>query len=328
MTNTNYPSASSPTPPAAPKSGNNKNIIIGLLAAGLLGSWGYLLWDKNKSGEKISEQQTQISSLTVEKTDLQSDFDQALARLDSVTGANNTLSGENAQLKAQYQKDIEAKKAEIRSILNKKNASDAELKRARTMIAELNDKITTLESEVAKLTGENQVLTAANTTLQQEKADLETNLTTTRTEKESLEKTVDVASTFSASNIQVVPVDERKNGKERTTTKAKRVDKLVVSFDVENRIAKSGPADMYLIVTAPDGKVISDGASVLNTRTDGDKNFTAKIPVNYEQGTRKSVQFPIQQNDFTTGNYKIEIYHNGFKIGEGVRSLRKAGFLG
>jgi predicted nuclease with TOPRIM domain len=328
MTNTNYPSASSPTPAPAPKSNNNKNIIIGLLAAGLLGSWGYLLWDKNKSGEKINNQQTQISSLTVEKTDLQSDFDQALARLDSVTGANNSLSGENAQLKAQYQKDIDAKKAEIRSILNKKNASDAELKKARTMIAELNDKITGLESEVAKLTGENQVLTAANTTLQQEKADLETNLTTTKTEKEGLEKTVDVASTFSASNIQVVPVDERKNGKEKTTTKAKRVDKLVVSFDVENRIAKSGPADMYLIVTAPDGKVISDGANVLNTRTDGDKSFTAKIPLNYEQGTRKSVQFPIQQNDFTTGNYKIEIYHNGFKIGEGVRSLRKAGFLG
>lgn len=327
MTNTNYPSASSPTPAPAPKTNNSKNIIIGLLAAGLLGSWGYLLWDKNKSGEKINDQQTQISSLTVEKTDLQHDFDQALARLDSVTGSNNSLSGENAQLKAQYQKDIDAKKAEIRGILNKKNASDAELKKARTMIAELNDKISGLEAEVAKLTGENQELTVANTSLKQEKADLETNLATTKTEKESLEQTVDVASTFSASNIQVVPVDEKKNGKEKTTTKAKRVDKLVVSFDVENRIAKSGPADMYLIVTAPDGKVISDG-SVLNTRTDGDKSFTAKIPVNYEQGTRKSVQFPIQQNDFTTGNYKIEIYHNGFKIGEGVRSLRKAGFLG
>jgi peptidoglycan hydrolase CwlO-like protein len=327
MTNTNYPSASSPTPASAPKANNSKNIIIGLLAAGLLGSWGYLLWDKNKSGEKINDQQTQISSLTVEKTDLQHDFDQALARLDSVTGSNNSLSGENTQLKAQYQKDIDAKKAEIRGILNKKNASDAELKKARTMIAELNDKITGLEAEVAKLTGENQELTVANTSLKQEKSDLETNLATTKTEKESLEQTVDVASTFSASNIQVVPVDEKKNGKEKTTTKAKRVDKLVVSFDVENRIAKSGPADMYLIVTAPDGKVISDG-SILNTRIDGDKSFTAKIPVNYEQGTRKSVQFPIQQNDFTTGNYKIEIYHNGFKIGEGVRSLRKAGFLG
>jgi len=327
MTNTNYPSASTPPQAPAPKS-NNKNIIIGVMAAALLGSWGYLLWDKNKSGEKINNQQTQISSLTTEKSDLQRDFDQALTRLDSVTGANNSLSGENAQLKAQYQKDIDAKKAEIRSILNKKNASDAELKKARTMIAELNDKITTLESEVARLTGENQELTVANTTLKQEKADLETNLTTTKTEKEALEKTVDVASTFSASNIQVTPVDVRKSGKEKTNTKAKRVDKLVVSFDIENRIANSGPADMYLIVTGPDGKVISEGANVLNTRADGDKNFTAKIPVNYERGTRQSVQFPIQQTDFNTGDYKVEIYHNGFKIGEGVRSLRKGGLFG
>lgn len=328
MTNTNYPSAS--TPPQSPQTSgrNNKNIIIGVLAACLLGSWGYLLWDKNKAGEKITDLQTQNTSLTSKNTDIQRDFDNALARLDSVTGANNNLSGQNADLQAKYNKDIEAKKTEIRKILNDKNATASQLAKAKTMIAELNNTITNLEADVARLTGENQELTAANSTLKLEKSDLETNLATTKTEKEGLEKTVDVASTFSASNIQVTPVDEKKGGKEKSTTKAKRVDKLVVSFDVENRIAKSGPADMYLIVTAPDGKVITEGANVLNTRTDGDKNFTAKIPVDYEQGTRKSVQFPIQQNDFTTGNYKIEIYHNGFKIGEGVRSLKKGGLFG
>lgn len=328
MTNTNYPSASTPPQSPQPSGRNNKNIIIGVLAACLLGSWGYLLWDKNKAGEKITDLQTQNTSLTSKNTDIQRDFDNALARLDSVTGANNNLSGQNADLQAKYNKDIEAKKAEIRKILNDKNATASQLAKAKIMIAELNNTITNLEADVARLTGENQELTAANTTLKLEKTDLETNLATTKTEKEGLEKTVDVASTFSASNIQVTPVDEKKSGKEKSTTKAKRVDKLVVSFDVENRIAKSGPADMYLIVTAPDGKVITEGANVLNTRTDGDKNFTAKIPVDYEQGTRKSVQFPIQQNDFTTGNYKIEIYHNGFKIGEGVRSLKKGGLFG
>lgn len=328
MTNTNYPSASTPPQSPQPTGRNNKNIIIGVLAACLLGSWGYLLWDKNKAGEKITDLQTQNTSLTSKNTDIQRDFDNALARLDSVTGANNNLSGQNADLQAKYNKDIEAKKAEIRKILNDKNATASQLAKAKTMIAELNNTITNLEADVARLTGENQELTAANSTLKLEKSDLETNLATTKTEKEGLEKTVDVASTFSASNIQVTPVDEKKSGKEKSTTKAKRVDKLVVSFDVENRIAKSGPADMYLIVTAPDGKVITEGANVLNTRTDGDKNFTAKIPVDYEQGTRKSVQFPIQQSDFTTGNYKIEIYHNGFKIGEGVRSLKKGGLFG
>jgi myosin heavy subunit len=328
MADTNYPSATTNVPPTYPaKKNNNKNILIGVLAAGLLGTWGYFLYDKNKADQKDESQGKQITQLTSSKEDLQQDFDNALARLDSVTGANNNLSGEKAELQAKYNKDIEAKKAEIRRILNDKNATTAQLAKAKAMIAELNDKITGLETEVAKLTGENQELTANNTTLKQEKADLQTNLTTRTTEKQELEKTVDVASTFAASNIQVTPINTRKNGKEKETATAKRVDKLVVSFDVENRIAKSGPADMYIVVTAPDGKVISEGGNVLNTRTDGDKNFTAKVPVNYEQGTKKNIQFPIQQNDFSTGDYKIEIYHNGFKIGEGVRSLKKGGLF-
>ena len=324
MTNTNYPSASTTPQSQPPKSRTNKNILIGVLAAGLLGTWGYVLYDKNKSGEKIANQQTQITTLDSAKTDVQREFDNALARLDSVTGSNNNLQGQLTD----RQKEIDAKKSEIRKILNDKNATQGQLAKARTMIADLNEKIGGLEAEVARLSGENQELTTANTTLKTEKADLETNLATTTTEKDELAKTVDVASTFSASNIQVVPVNEKKSGKEKSTTTAKKVDKLVVSFDVENRIAKSGPADMYLIVTAPDGKVISQSGNILNTRADGDKSFTAKIPVNYEQGTRKSVQFPIQQSDFLTGNYKIEVYHNGFKIGEGVRSLKKGGLFG
>ncbi|MEO6611110.1 MAG: hypothetical protein ABIT05_03220 [Chitinophagaceae bacterium] len=324
MTNTNYPSASTTPQSQPPKRNNNKNLLIGLLAAGLLGTWGYLLYDKNKSGEKIEAQQTQITTLDSAKTDVQREFDNALARLDSVTGSNNNLQGQLTD----RQKDIDAKKAEIRKILNDKNATQSQLAKARTMISELNEKISSLEADVARLTGENQELNVANTSLKLEKTDLETNLATTNSEKEELAKTVDVASTFSASNIQVTPINQKNNGKEKSTTTAKRVDKLVVSFDVENRIAKSGPADMYLIVTAPDGKIISQDGNVLNTRTDGDKNFTAKIPVNYEQGTRKSVQFPIQQTDFNTGNYKIEVYHNGFKIGEGVRSLKKGGLFG
>lgn len=323
MTNTNYPSA---TPQAQPPKNNKagKNLLIILLAAGLLGTWGYLLYDKNKTNEKIQEGEQQSMSYMSQRDSLKSMYDEAEMRLDSITGANNNLQGEKSAL----QQEIDAKKKEIRSILNKKNASDAELKRAKTLIAELNDKITGLEAEVTRLTGENQELTASNTTLKQEKSDLEQNLQSTTTQKEELEKTVDVASTFSASNIQIAAVNEKKGGKEKATTTAKRVDKLVVSFDVENRIAKSGPADMYLIVTAPDGKVISEGGMSLTTRTDGDKVYTAKIPIEYEQGSRKPVQFPIRQNDFQTGNYKIEIYHNGFKIGEGVRSLKKGGLFG
>jgi hypothetical protein len=84
-------------------------------------------------------------------------------------------------------------------------------------------------------------------------------------------------------------------------------------------------------VTDPSGKVITDasmGSSILNTRTDGDKPFTSKVAIDYTQGQRKNIQYPVRGSDFQTGDYRIEIYHNGFKIGEGVRSLKKGGLFG
>ena len=45
-TTTNYPSA---TPQSQPPKKDYKNLVIGLLAAGFLGTWGYLLWNNNRN---------------------------------------------------------------------------------------------------------------------------------------------------------------------------------------------------------------------------------------------------------------------------------------
>lgn len=329
MANTNYPSAENPqNQNRSTRASNNttKNIIIGVLAAGLLGTWAYFLYDKNDSNKQIQEKTLAVNNAMSSRDSLRAQYDLTLERLDSLTGDNNTKAG----VISDRESEINKLKKEIGSILNKRNATQAELARAKTLIAELNEKIANLEAENARLNGENQQLASTNTQLTQEKQTLETNLQTTTSEKEQLAKTVDVASTFTASNIQITPVDERRKGKEKVTTNAKHVDKLVVSFDVENRVARSGPADIYVIVTGPDGKVITDpaGASTLSTRNDGDKTYTYKTTVEYEQGARKSVQVPLRQDHFQTGDYKIEVYQNGFKIAEGVRSLKKGGLFG
>lgn len=328
MANTNYPSANNPQSSGSTTNNNTtKNVLIGVLAAGLLGTWGYFLYDKNRSDEQIQITQTQANAAMTSRDSVQLLYNESLSRLDSITGNNNNLQGQLSE----RQTDISRLRSEIDRIMRNKNASDADLRRARSLIAELNGKIANLEMEVARLTGENQQLAASNTHLTEERQVLETNLQTTTAEKDELASTVDVASTFSASNIQIKPVNEKRNGKEKETSTAKRVDKLVVSFDVENRIARSGPADLYVIVTGPNGQVISDpnmGSGMLTTRNEGDKPFTFKTSIDYEQGTRKSVQVPLRQNDFQTGNYRIEIYQNGFKIAEGVRSLKKGGIFG
>jgi predicted secreted protein len=329
MTNTNYPSSNQPQSPNrhARDKENTKNIAIGILGAIILGLGGYLVWDLTKDKETAANYETKVASANVTADSLRVEYSDALMRLDSITGSNNNMQG----MLTDKESEIGRLKGEINKILKNKNATAADLARAKTMIAQLNDKIGTLEAEVARLTGENQQLATTNVVLQGEKQTLEANLQSTTVEKEALAKTVDVGSTFTASNIQIKPVQERKSGKEKETTTAKRVDKLYISFDVENRIAQSGPADLYVIVTGPNGQVISDqnlGSGVLTTRQDGDKPFTYRTTVEYEQGVKKNVQVPLRQKDFQTGNYKIEVYQNGFKIAEGIRTLKKGGIFG
>lgn len=325
MANTNYPSSS--TQPANQPSNNTRNVLIGILAAGLLGTWGYVLYDKNKTQDVIQVKSAEVNTAASARDSVQTIYNEALTRLDSLVGSNNALSGQLTD----RQTEIVKLKNEINSIMRNKNATAGDLRRARTLISSLNEKISGLEAEVARLMGENQQLATTNTVLTQEKDQLTTDLQTTTQIKEELTQKVDVASTFSASNFNIRGIDEKGNGKEKETDKAKKVNKLMVSFDVENRIAPSGPADMYVIVTAPNGQVINNvatGSGVLTTRNDGERTFTAKAAIDYEQGTRKTVSVPLRQEKFQTGDYKIEVYHNGFKIAEGVRNLRKSGFLG
>jgi peptidoglycan hydrolase CwlO-like protein len=325
MSTTNFPTPSQENQPqVTAKTNGYKNAIIGVLAAAIVGLGGYMAYDKSKASDTFQQQQSQIAKVSDEKSDIQTSFDASLARLDSMTTANTGLSSQLADKNS----EIAKVKSEIRSILGKKNATAAELARAKTLINQLNEKITGLEADVARLTEENQTLTNDKVVLNQEKEKLTQDLTTTTEVKQTLEKKVDVASTLNASNIAITPIDVRKNGKEKVSSTAKRVDKLMVSFDVTNRIAAPGATDVYVLVIAPDGSPITSGAETFTTREDGDKTYTAKLPVEIETAKKKNVEFAFAPGTkFQQGSYKIMIYQNGFLIGEGVRELKKGGLF-
>ncbi|MFL9485638.1 hypothetical protein ACI6Q2_22845 [Chitinophagaceae bacterium LWZ2-11] len=323
-----YIPSASPTPSQQP-SKDNRKVIYGILIVLLIGTWGYIIYDKSKTKETIDEQKTQIVTVTGAKDSIQQAFNNASARLDSVSGSNVKLQGALAD----KNDEILKMKSNIRSILNKKNATASELAEAKKMIDELNGKIDGYVAEIEKLKGENQQLTTQNTQLTTEKQQLATdkdqlqqNLSTTQAEKANIQ---DVASTLHASNINVEAIKIKSNGKEKETTTAKRADAMKISFDLdENRITPTGSKDIYVCVTGPDGKVISNGTT-FTSRDTGDKQYTSKVQVNYEQGKRSSVSFNWQQEGlkYEPGNYKVEIYNNGFKIGEGTKTLKKGGLF-
>lgn len=312
---------------------DNRTLIYGILVAALLGTWGYIIYDKNKTSEKVSTLSSQNTMVTTERDEVRELYNSSLSRLDSLMGENQNLAdsvtGRNTE--------VAKLKTEIRKILANKNATSADLARARKMINELNGKVETLAAEVEKLKGENQELTTTNERITVEKQQVEQNLSLTTAQKDSinnaLTETRDIASTLKVSNISITPINDKGNGKEKETTTAKKVDKLRIAFDLDqNRLAPTGEKELYVAITAPDGTPVSvaaSGSGNFTTREEGEKFFTSKVSVQYDNAKKVPVSFDFRQDKpFQQGNYKIEVYHNGFKIGEGVRSLKKGGLFG
>lgn len=322
MSTSNYPDYQE-----TPRKSNSKNITIVILAIAFVGTWGYLLINKNKTDDVITQNTAQIAKVTDEKSDIRKNFDESLARLDSMSSLSANLKSKLADKNT----EISRRKAEIRTILNKKNATAAELAKAQELIGQLNDKITNMEQDVARLTTDNQSLTQDKAVLTADKEKLTEDLSTTTVAKDELAKKVDVASTLNATDIAITPIDVKSNGKEKVTTSSKRVNKLLITFNVNNRIAQPGSTDVYVCITGPDGKNMtaeSLGSGTFTTREEGDKAFTAKVPVELETAKTKGVQFAFTPGtNFQQGNYTIQIYQNGFKIGEGTRSLKKGGLF-
>ena len=328
MAYTNYPSAEGSTPNEPRR--DNRKLIYGILIAALLGTWGYIVYDKSKSNEQITQLQTQYSNVDSARNVVQQEYNEALARMDSLTGTNTKLQGELAQRKT----DIDKLKADIKHELGKKNA---DLSKAKSMINELNGKINDLLAQVEQLKAENQQLTTSNQqltterdTLSSQKQVVEQNLATTQHIRDSL---ADIGSTLHASNINITPIDLRSGGKEKATTTAKRVDEFRVSFELDqNRIAPSGDKELYVCVYGPDGKPITvpTGSGTFHARDENtDKVYTQKVDVQYDPSKANPVSFDWkpEAGKYQTGNYKIEIYQNGFKIGEATRSLKKGGLF-
>jgi peptidoglycan hydrolase CwlO-like protein len=327
MSYANSPSANTPSSPQPRK--DNRAVIYGVLVALLLGTWGYIVYDKSKSKEQITQLQASYTNVDSARNSLQEEYNGVLSQMDSLTGTNTELKGDLSVRQA----EIEKLKLEIKGILKSKNG---DLSRAKSLIGQLQGKVSDLLTEVDRLKGENEVLTTNNQTLTTErdtltvqKKSLEDNLTNVQTEKAKVE---DIASTLHVSNINIAAVDVKNGGKEKATTTAKRADLLRVSFDLdENRLASSGSKDLYVTITDPSGHVVSVpalGSGSFNTREEGEKLFTNRVNVQYEQGKRVPVSFDWKQDSrYQTGNYKIQIYHNGYKIGEGVKTLKKGGLF-
>lgn len=295
-------------------------IIIGILGVLLLGSVSYNIIQSQKTEETtrlftidLKDEKNAKILLQKELDSLTSEFEKTK---ESVSVRDSLLSRRDAE--------IFDKQREIQNILNKNDISQSELKQARRMIAALNADIGRFKQEIIVLQKQNDSLTVANTTLNTEKTAISEELIS---EKEKAQETeANVRSTFSISNYKLIGLQVKRSGKEVETDKAKRIDKLRVSFDLdENQFAETGVKEIFIAIYKPDGtlgRFANASPGSIDTWSLGTVQYSDKIKFNYTKGSSQNISFDWEDYEFPKGTYKIDLYQNGFKIGQKSLDLR------
>ena len=328
----NLPQAERPTQEGLNKStSSNKNmrtILTGALVVALLGTWGYIIYDKNQSKETLVQKETLIATTTTQKDELQKELEDAAMKYDMLKSSNSKMDSTITS----KDREIEEKRARIQTLLNKTNATQAELSEAKRLINSLNGDIEGYKNQVEILQGEKIQLVQQKTVVIRERDMARKEYDSATVVIKEKEDILNVGSTLHASNFNIMGINEKNSGKEKTTSTAKKVDKLRITFDLnENMIAQSGNKEIFVCITAPDGTPVAVealGSGTFSTRDGQQKFYTQKLDVDYTQNKRQSISFDWKQNtNFNTGNYRIEVFNNGFKVGEASRPLKKGGLF-
>ncbi len=303
-----------------------KGFLLVMLSVGLVGTWVYHLYDKTQytSNRKEIFIKDSIAVAEAVQDSLQKIYTASLNNLD--LQLDSTRSGADS-LKKQLNKklgEINKLRAEINSILKNSGASQSDMTLARKKIAELQVLVEELKGEKSSIEEEKKRLGDVMIQLNGEITDLQQTMKKLGDENKLLAEKVDRASVFVASEIRLSPV-ALKNDKEQETNIAKKVSKLIVSFAVQNNVNDYSNTEVYIIITQPDGKVLTpdvwESATLMTTQNGDKKSYTRKIKFEYQKGETKQLTFSLNADDYQQGRYTLQLYHNGQMIGQVVKTL-------
>lgn len=307
-----------------PRKGISPHWIYGPIIAILLAAGIYLFVTKNKTETRLDETSMENVELKDDKSLLESEYNAALARLDEMKNQSVQMDS----LLNTKSEEVENLKAKIKSIMEDKNASAKQLREARKMIEELHSKMNTYEKQIIALKQENIQLTEDKRALTEENAQKTEENTALQNDNSDLRNKVELGSVLHASGIQMQAIDHKRNllgqEKDKNTEKAKRVDRIHISFDLdENRISESGEKMLYLCVYEPSGAVASAGGK-FKLADGSEKAYSTAKSVLVKQGEKvKGVATDwVPSGSMVRGDYKVEIYHMGHLIGSEKVTLR------
>ncbi len=305
------------------KSKTNGALLAALIImTGLAGVASYLYFDEKKVAENqevtISERVEELSTTRVKLDSISTALDAKIAEVQKLGGDVSELQ----KVKAQLEDDKASLKRGNRISLAK---YEAKIKQYEAFLIEKDTLISNLQRENVTLATNVKVLDEENSGLKTERQRLADSVTTVVSKNEELTTKVTRAAALKAQNVKVFAVNSRGKVKEDDSYKAKRLDKIKLVYTLlDNPLTKEEPKDVYVRVLDPSGAVVSDMANGSGTfSVDGNETiYTTKQTVNYTNNGKNVELLYTRGIPYKAGKYTVELYSEGFRIGQGEFAIR------
>ncbi|MCE7070464.1 MULTISPECIES: hypothetical protein [Dyadobacter] len=242
------------------------------------------------------------------------ELDIKIAEIQKLGGSVDSLMA----MKLQLEKD----KQELKNMSSySASGYNKKIKGYENVLNEKDTEIAQLRQELGIATTKNQELNEKVTGLESEKQLLADSVTNYSVQNRELAEKVSIASALRAENLTVNAVSARGKEREGGKYKAKRIDKLRVNFSLApNAVAKQNEKEMYLRILDPDGAVLSDMATGSGSFIHDGKEliYSSRQTVNFtNSGQSVDILYGRGGIPLKDGKYAIEVYSEGFKIGQG-----------
>ena len=300
-------------------------VLVAVLAitSGIL---GYLLMDsktaiKNQT-EVINQKVEELASARVRLDSIGSQLDAKIAQIKVLGGNVESLEAAKRQLESDKvalkkvnsfsKQQYDVKIADFVTLLAAKDAELGQLKKENVVLVAKNK----------DLFSQNGTLTNENMGLKVSKQNLADSVDDAYRRNRVLTAKVTRASALQAQFVQALALSDKNKERDGGVYRASKVDKIKVIFQLQpNPIAKQDVKTIFMRVMDPDGAVLYDSA-VGSGNFDmfgKESTYTAKTDVQFVN-TGQGVEIIYGRGSaiqYREGHYKIELYSEGFKIGDG-----------
>ena len=143
-------------------------------------------------------------------------------------------------------------------------------------------------------------------------------------QNEALQKQVAIGAVLQINNVLSSGIRIRSSGAQSETTRASKTNMIKTCFSIiENKLAQAGDKEIYIRILDSEGNLLNSPTplTIINQQKE-ELKMSSKRTINYQnQNTDLCIFYEIE-NSIPAGNYIVEVYAEGFLIGETSIALR------